>query len=198
MPATLARRTYNGRHLSSDALMFENPEISIDELPQVDTVNWLQMDEKYARRKLADAAITFFILLIGIAVLRTIFGIAFAEDGPDVNLGWLWLVPFLVSAPLFAWPIISVPKKGYAVRDKDIIYKSGVFWRTVTAIPFNRIQHVEKSSTPLDRKFQLASLQLFTAGGAGGDLTIHGLSAKSAEKLRQFILEKIGSSIEQE
>ncbi|MGI9205803.1 MAG: PH domain-containing protein [Woeseiaceae bacterium] len=176
--------------------MFENPEIPLDELPQIDTVTWLHMDEKYARRKLADAAITFLILLVGITVLRTIFGIAFADDGPDVNLGWMWLIPFVIGAPLFIWPFISVPKKGYAVREKDIIYKSGVFWRTVTAIPFNRIQHVEKSSTPLDRKFQLASLQLFTAGGSGGDLKIHGLSAKTAEKLRKFILGKIGSSIE--
>lgn len=176
--------------------MFENPEIPIDELPQIDTVTWLSMDEKYARRKLADAAITFVILLAAIAIVRTVFGIAFAGGGPDINLGWLWLIPFLVAVPLFIWPFISVPKKGYAVRDKDIIYKSGVFWRTVTAIPFNRLQHVEKSSTPLDRRFQLASLQLFTAGGSGGDLKIHGLSAKTAEKLRKFMLDKIGSSIE--
>lgn len=178
--------------------MFENAEISIDELPRIDTITWLPMDEKFARRKLADAAITFFILLIGVAVLQTIFGSAFGEDGPEVSLGWLWLIPFLVGVPLFAWPFFSVPKKGYAVREKDIVYKSGVFWRTVTAIPFNRIQHVEKSSTPLDRKFQLAALQLFTAGGSGGDLKIHGLSAKTAEQLRKFILDKIGSSIEQE
>ena len=61
----------------------------------------------------------------------------------------------------------------------------------------NRIQHVEKSSTPLDRRFNLATLQIFTAGGTGGDLKIHGLPARTAEKLRFFILEKIGSSVEQ-
>ncbi|MBT6208842.1 MAG: PH domain-containing protein, partial [Woeseia sp.] len=59
------------------------------------------------------------------------------------------------------------------------------------------IQHVEKSSTPLDRKFNLASLQLYTAGGSGGDLQIHGLPTRAAEKLRVFILDKIGSSLEQ-
>jgi len=176
--------------------MFNNPEIPIDELPKIDTITWLHMDQKYARRKLADAAITFVVLMFGMAVLQTILRVA--SDGaalPQI-IGWLWMAPVLVAVPLFAWPFISVPKKGYAVRDKDIVYKSGVFWRTVTAIPFNRIQHVEKSSTPLDRRFQLASLQLFTAGGSGGDLKIHGLSARTAEKLRKFILDKIGSSIE--
>ncbi len=178
--------------------MFENPEILIDQLPKVDTVTWLHMDEKYVRCKLANAAITFIILIIGMAVLQTVLRVASAGAELPQVINWLWLAPVLLAVPLFTWPFVSVPKKGYVVRDKDIIYKSGVFWRTVTAIPFNRIQHVEKSSTPLDRKFQLASLQLFTAGGSGGDLEIHGLSAKTAEKLRKFILDKVGSSLVQE
>jgi membrane protein YdbS with pleckstrin-like domain len=176
--------------------MFENPEISVDELPRVDSVQWQAMDPKFARRKLTESAIGFGIVLVGIAGLQTILTIAFADDGLSISFGWLWLVLALIGIPVFSWPMISVPKKGYAVRDKDIVYKSGVFWRSVTTIPFNRIQHVEKSSTPLDRKFSLATLQLFTAGGTGGDLKIHGLSAKTAEKLRNFILNKVGSSIE--
>lgn len=177
--------------------MFENPEISVDELPRVDSVEWQAMDPKFARRKLTESAIGFGIVLVSIAGLQTILTIAFADEGLSISFGWLWLVLALIGIPVFSWPMISVPKKGYAVRDKDIVYKSGVFWRSVTTIPFNRIQHVEKSSTPLDRKFNLATLQLFTAGGTGGDLNIHGLPAKTAEKLRTFILNKVGSSIEQ-
>jgi len=92
--------------------------------------------------------------------------------------------------------LISVPRRGYVVRDKDIVFKSGVIWRSVTAIPFNRVQHVETSNTPLDRKFGLANLQIFTAGGAGGDLKISGLGADIAEQLRVYILDKVGASIE--
>jgi len=175
--------------------MFENPEISLDALPRVDTVDWHGMDPKFTHHKLTASAIAFAIVLVAVALLQTVFRIAFA-DNPAIGLGWLWLVPLVVGVAGFTWPFVSVPKKGYAVRDKDIIYKSGVFWQTVTAIPFNRIQHVEKSSTPLDRHYHLATLQLFTAGGAGGDLKIHGLSAKTAEKLRTFILNKVGSSVE--
>ena len=85
---------------------------------------------------------------------------------------------------LLAWPLLSVPKRGYVVRDKDILFRKGVVWRSVTAVPFNRIQHVETSNTPLDRKFDLATLQLFTAGGSSGDLKIDGLAARVAEQLR--------------
>ena len=177
--------------------MFENPQISQDDLPQAESVSWLAMDEKYVRRLLAQAAIAVLCVTLGIGSLQFVFSVVFADYKLDVSLGWLWLLVPLLAIPLFAWPLISVPRKGYAVRANDIVYKSGVFWQTVTAIPFNRIQHVEKSSTPLDRRFEIATLQLFTAGGSGGDLKIHGLSADNAEKLRFFILNKVGASVEQ-
>ncbi|MGI9261554.1 MAG: PH domain-containing protein [Woeseiaceae bacterium] len=177
--------------------MFENAEVAVEELPQVETVEWQGMDPKFVRRKLTDSAISLLFTVVIIGGLQTIFTLANTDDNPDVSFSWLWIIAVVVAIPFIAWPFISVPKIGYAVRERDIIYKSGVFWHTVTAVPFNRIQHVEKSSTPLDRRFNIATLQLFTAGGSGGDLKIHGLPAKAAEKLRFFILEKIGASVEQ-
>ncbi|MCZ6716979.1 MAG: PH domain-containing protein, partial [Gammaproteobacteria bacterium] len=133
--------------------MFENPEIAHDDLPQADSVTWLGMDEKFVRRLLTEAALIVVSVSIGIVVLPFVLNLAFAADNVNISLGWLWLLIPVVAVPLFVWPLLSVPRKGYAIRDKDIIYKSGVFWRTVTAIPFNRIQHVEKSSAPLDRRY---------------------------------------------
>ena len=176
--------------------MFENPEISQEDLPRVRSVAWQSMDKKFTRLLLLQAALNVAIISAGIGGLHLLVNVAFAEENIDISLRGLWfLIPF-IAVPGFLWPWISVPRKGYAIRDKDIIYKSGVFWHTVTAIPFNRVQHVEKSSTPLERYLELATLQLFTAGGAGGDLKIHGLSANNAEKLRVFILEKVGISVE--
>ena len=176
--------------------MFENSEIAQDDLPQVDSVTWLGMDEKFVRRLLAENALALGFVIIGIVFLQFVISTAFADDNVNISLGWLWLMIPVAAVPFFVWPSISVPRKGYALRDKDIIYKSGVFWRTVTAIPFNRIQHVEQSSTPLDRRFEIATLQIFTAGGSGGDLKIHGLPATVAEQLRVFILDKVGASVE--
>lgn len=178
-------------------VMFENPEISEEELPRAGTVGWRGMDSQFLRLLLLQAGLIVVFLSIGILVLQQVFEVALADDGIDVKTGLLWLLVPVVAIPAVSWPLISVPRKGYAVRAKDILYKSGVFWHTVTAVPFNRIQHVEKSSTPLERRFGIATLQLFTAGGTGGDLKIHGLSADTAEKLRFFILEKVGASVEQ-
>ncbi len=178
--------------------MFDNPEISQDDLPQATAVTWLPMEQNFVRFLLVQAVLMTIFLSVGITILQFIFNAAFAEENIQVDFWFLWLLIPAIAVPALIWPLISVPKKGYAIRDKDILYQSGVFWHTVTAIPFNRIQHVEKSSTPLERRFNIATLQLFTAGGTGGDLKIHGLSADAAEKLREFILEKVGASIEQQ
>jgi hypothetical protein len=108
----------------------------------------------------------------------------------------LYALLAIAAAIAMIWPGISVQRQGYVVRDKDILFRKGVIWQSVTAIPFNRIQHVETSSTPIDRKLDLATLQLFTAGGSGGDLKIGGLGTAVAEKLRVFILNKAGAAIE--
>jgi membrane protein YdbS with pleckstrin-like domain len=177
--------------------MFENNELSPDDLPSVESITWLGIDPKFVSRERAMAAIVIAILIAGFGMLHGILAFAFVEAGIDFGFWWLWLIVVAICPPLVLWPAVSIRRKGYALRERDIVYKSGVVWHTVTAVPFNRIQHVEKSSTPLDRRYGLASLQLFTAGGSGGDLKIDGLPARTAEKLRAFVLDKIGSSVEQ-
>ena len=77
-----------------------------------------------------------------------------------------------------------------AMREHDIAYCSGLFWRKTVMLAFNRIQHIEVSSGPLQRRFGLASLKFFTAGGSSVDLKIDGLKRGRAEQLREYILQR--------
>ena len=65
-----------------------------------------------------------------------------------------------------------------------------MFWRKTTLLLFSRVQHVEVTSGPLQRKFGLASLKFFTAGGSSVDLKIEGLLRDDAENLKEFILRR--------
>ena len=170
--------------------MFENAEVAIDELPQADAVDWQSLDPKF--KTMHQVQCLIFMLAFAIPILI----VNIFTDIPGKAAAGIWLNWAVIFAFWLIWPIIAVPKRGYVVRDKDLLFKKGVVWRSVTAVPFNRIQHVETSHTPLDRKFDLATLQLFTAGGTGGDLKIDGLAADIAEQLRVYILKKAGSSIE--
>ena len=170
--------------------MLQNPEISLDGLPDMDDLEWQQMHLRYARRMQVERILVLAGLAVATIAIKLFVGI------PLMKMFILWIPLVVIAVPVLIWPLISVPRRGYVVRDKDIVFKSGVIWRSVTAIPFNRVQHVETSNTPLDRKFGLANLQIFTAGGSGGDLKISGLGADIAEQLRVYILDKVGASIE--
>ena len=173
--------------------MFENAEISLEHLPGADELEWQALDPRFVKRLQVSGLIGAAIMTGAVLALHLVQ----ARIGGHFPVGIAWLAPAVAVFSGLIWPRISVPRKGYAVRDKDIVYKSGVFWRTVTAVPFNRVQHVETGSTPLDRRFKLATLQLYTAGSAGGDLKIHGLPAGVAERLRVFVLGKAGAAVEQ-
>jgi hypothetical protein len=172
--------------------MFENPEIPLDDLPSMDNLQWQKLDARYVRRLQIEALIVTALIAAGVLVAQWL---PLPVDRRVFIGSWL----LVISSGLFsiAWPLLAVPRKGYAIRDKDVVYRSGVFWRTLTAVPFNRVQHVETTSTPLDRRFSQASLQLFTAGSSGGDLKIDGMPAGVAESLRVYILEQAGATIEQ-
>lgn len=170
--------------------MFENAEIAIEQLPRADAVDWRPLDPKFRSMQQVAVSLIFGIFAVPITIVSIFTEIPFAAAAG------IWANWGILLAISLVWPVIALPKRGYVVRDKDLLFKKGVIWRSVTAVPFNRIQHVETSHSPLDRKFGLATLQLFTAGGTGGDLKIDGLAADVAEQLRVYILKKAGSSIE--
>ena len=170
--------------------MFQNPEIALDDLPGMEDLDWQKLHKDFVRRMQVQHALVALAPLAGATVFTVLLHALL------IPTLFLWTLAVGFAIVFVSWPRISVPRRGYVVRDKDIVFRSGVIWRSVTAIPYNRIQHVETSNTPLDRKFGVATLQLFTAGGSGGDLKIDGLGANVAEQLRIYILDKVGVSIE--
>ncbi len=170
--------------------MFQNPEIAIDDLPDAENLDWENLHPRFVRRMQIQHGLIALAPLIGATAFTVLL------PSPLLIIVILWALVVSFAVVFITWPSIAVPRQGYTVRDKDVVYKKGVVWQSVTAIPYNRIQHVETSSTPLDRKFGITALQIFTAGGSGGDLKIHGIGAANAERLRVYILNKVGASIE--
>lgn len=91
-----------------------------------------------------------------------------------------------------AWPALEYEALRYAVREHDLLVRSGVLFRHWTAIPHQRIQHVDTRQGPLERLFGLSRLLVFTAAGMSGDGSIPGLEAKEAERLRDTLSRRGG------
>jgi uncharacterized protein len=89
-----------------------------------------------------------------------------------VVLGWSWLV---VGRTVRSW--------GYAERDDDLLVTRGVLRRQLVVVPYGRMQFVDVTAGPLDRRFGLATVQLHTAAAAT-DATIPGLVPAEAARLR--------------
>lgn len=169
--------------------MFANPELAPDSLPSAESLEWQALHPRFVRRLQAQRLIYVAVAL----VFLTAGQVALVEFGEAHWLRpWMpvvvWGAIALWALRLLLWPTVDVPRRAYAVRDKDIVYKSGVWWRTVKAVPFNRVQHAVTGSTPLDRRFGLANLAVYTAGG---ELRISGLGQDIAERLRVYIVAKL-------
>ncbi|WP_031225167.1 PH domain-containing protein [Streptomyces roseochromogenus] len=76
----------------------------------------------------------------------------------------------------------------YAERADDLLISRGVLWREETVVPYGRMQLVEVTSGPIERRFGLATVQLHTAAAAT-DATIPGLDPAEAERLRDRLTE---------
>jgi membrane protein YdbS with pleckstrin-like domain len=121
---------------------------------------------------------------LGGAVLPFAAGLAVAGAlAPGV---WLWgAVPFLVLATLGVdWSLRRrLAAWGYAEREDDLLVRRGVLVRRTSVVPYGRMQFVDVTAGPLDRRFALATVHLHTAAAAS-DARVPGLPRDEAERLR--------------
>ena len=166
--------------------LFRNDQISISELPRIETLEMVQLDKKYLTVRAIGSLIFAISSLIALSVFLT-FKLSWGNTTYVLVGLAAWILLILINVFLV---VKGFKVKAYAIRDKDIMYRSGLIWRSETSIPFNRVQHVDINRGPLDRLFDLAKINIYTAGGQSSDLSIPGLDPEDAKALKDFILKK--------
>lgn len=170
------------------SFLFENPKIDLRQLPTVPVEEYVGLDPSYLKLIYWRTLLFFFILL-------AIANVVLFLSGSYALSNWFWVIPgglvLLMAYSLFL-ARRRFKREGYLVRQYDILHRKGVLWQTETFIPFNRIQHCALSRGPIEKSIGLATLQIFTAGGDSSDLSISGLRYEEAERLKHFLLKKIG------
>ncbi|MDR2224176.1 MAG: PH domain-containing protein [Flavobacteriaceae bacterium] len=170
---------------------FRNEVVVSSELPKIEEITYTALDKQYRKVVFYQSLITVF-LFIGMGSIPTFYtfeneGLVFLNDKSlFILLGF-----GVLAICLFIINMLSVNCKGYAVRQHDLVYKSGVISKSITIIPYNRVQHLELYEGAISRIFHLCRLELFTAGGSMGDLKIPGLSKEEAERIKTFIVAKV-------
>ncbi|RYG33623.1 MAG: PH domain-containing protein, partial [Chitinophagaceae bacterium] len=82
-------------------------------------------------------------------------------------------------------------RKAFAFREHDVIYRHGIIATKTVIIPYNRVQHVGLHEGFLSRMFNLAKVQVFTAGGNQSDIEIPGIAKAEADDIKHLLMSKI-------
>jgi membrane protein YdbS with pleckstrin-like domain len=100
-------------------------------------------------------------------------------------------VGFVIAA---IWPKARYKRLRYGLDPFGLILQYGVFWRTQIALPRTRIQHSDISQGPLQRRYGIATLKLYTAGSRYTKVELEGLQHAEAIALRDSLLGRAASS----
>ncbi len=167
--------------------MFENPTISIEELPAVDKIDFSPLEKEYHQYQYFNWIITSILYLLGITIFLLFTGLV--TKGTVALSAYGVISVFIISRGVVVYK--GFPFKGYAIREHDVSYNSGWLWKNLISVPFNRIQHVSMGQSFIEKGFNLAHIKVFTAGGSSSDLSIPGLRPDDANRLKEFITDKI-------
>lgn len=142
------------------------PALIAEVLPGLDlgAVDWRPVDprgeRRMRRRGLAVAA------LAGTAV-ASVAGVAGGSP-------WWGLAAFAPLGALAAWTARrNVRYMAWAVTPDAVLYRSGAFWRHLTAARDSKIQAAGLTENPFDRRYRMATLRLDTAGAAATSHRLH-------------------------
>lgn len=167
---------------------FSNEAISVPQLPSIQDMSPHGLSEKYAPvNRLVNLISTFSLVSLATAVyFQPLFQL---PEKLDSSMPHIILALVLIGLLHVLYTSFADVQKTYALRELDLHYSSGLFFRKTISQPITRIQHIELKRGPIERYVGLASLQVFSAGGATHTFEIPGLALDTAQKLRHFILQ---------
>lgn len=163
---------------------FTNKSIDIASLPQFEEVAFQPISKSYLIKSNLQNLVFFCVAMIGWVVLFYF------------NITQTQLMMLLIGIVLYFgfkfWNTSQLQKNyGFALREKDILYRRGYLVNKTTVVPFNRIQHASISRDVLDKMLKISTLKIFTAGGSGSDIVIPGLTPDLALRLKEALAEKL-------
>lgn len=133
-------------------------------------------------KKLSNKAIKSWILgrTIGLIVLVIIYlGIIFVL--PKMDIQWAdyilnnhmrivnilsFIILGITALSAYIEPFFEYKQWSYRIDEEEIFFTEGVFFKRSVTIPIVRIQNINLSEGPVNRKFNLADVKIGTAGEA--------------------------------
>ena len=150
--------------------------LSVDEAFAPPGEAWRPVSPRLATARRITMVLLMLALLVVLAALAIV---------PEARLVAVGLLGVWVVALAWMWWLIGrrVRSFGYAERADDLLVTSGILFRRLVVVPYGRMQLVDITAGPLDRRLGVATVQLHTAA-ATTNATIPGLPPAEAAGLR--------------
>lgn len=143
--------------------------------PWPDAVDWRPVSRDLIWVELIQLAAGMVVVLGGLGL------------GWALNRQWFFVLGLAVAVTLGLWRVTAIVRAvrawGYAERDNDLLVRHGLLVRRLSIVPYARMQFVDVTAGPLERVFDLATVQLHTAAAAS-DAKVPGLRPAEASRLR--------------
>lgn len=165
----------------------ENLQLQFGDIPTIENVEFKKVEPSYKKVLLYNWTL-IFIVLLAVAILLFCFVPKLKYNSLAITITIASFVTCILVVVL--WLNVEFKYRSYAIRQKDVLYKTGWLIQKTHAVAYNKIQHCSVIQGFIAKKFGLADLKIFTAAGFSYDITIRGLKFENAEALKDWIMQQ--------
>jgi membrane protein YdbS with pleckstrin-like domain len=138
---------------------------------------------------------TDFLFFLGFLILVVFLPAVIASQMDPVVTGIVIAIILLTTFAFFTWIRLYYESMVYQLREDEVNWKRGVWFRRTGIVPYNRITNLDLVQGPVMRAFGISSLAIQTAGYSGQtvpEIRIEGI--EHAEELRELIRDRVRKS----
>lgn len=163
--------------------MLSNHQIETDTTDMIENLRFHPVSPQYRSVQYAYAVIIYAITA-SLALLLLLVGNPWWCIAAEVVMSLTFVIDLTILRKAYRF-------KGYALREHDITYRSGVVFPKVTTVPFSRIQQISISQNPISRYFGLCTLEIVNGAQGLSSLEIRGIPKVKADEIKGIITQRI-------
>lgn len=164
-----------------------NRQVWSDDIQPIESLVFQPVEKSYVKVVVIRIALVYIILMACacLMLLSDMSHVVIVLIAAECVLGLVFAANAVMARKIYRF-------KGYALRDKDITYRSGIFFTSVTTIPFSKIQQVSIRMNPVSRIFNLYYVDVTSgAQGVTNSVSIPGLTRKKAEEIKSLLINNV-------
>lgn len=157
-------------------------EVVAEPVQAIPAAEWRRVSPSYVWVDLVGNVIPL-VIVVAVAV-----GASLLADG-DVPpaLPWILGAVALLLVVNAAFGVRRVRAIGYQLREDDLLFRRGIMFERIVAVPYGRMQLVDTHRGPVLRALGLTNLKFVTAA-AGTNVQLPGLRDEDALALRDHLV----------